>query len=321
MSEVINRGMETDQEETGESATVVDVRLKTSRKVYAFEIGDMDVRPGTTVVADSEMGPCLGYVIGHKYEVERGEGLRKVLRIATDEDIKTDQENRPLEEEAKAFCIERVKARNLPMKIVATESTLDRRRLIFYFTADGRIDFRELVRDLAARFRTRIEMRQIGVRDEVKMIGSIGVCGRETCCSSFLKTFEPISIRMAKQQELALSQNKLSGICGRLMCCIAYEYEGREDRASQPCKAGHLRPDEEPLEQVAAVEEPEECVPSEAPSPVIQPSQEVSEGGRTLTEERKEPSGKRHAHRKEQKKQKKGRPFSKRRRFWEKKRH
>jgi len=311
VSGVIDRDTETGQD--GSASTVVDVRLKTSRKVYAFEIGDVDVRPGITVVADSEMGPCLGYVIGHKYTIKKAEGpLRKVLRVATEEDIKADQDNRPLEEEAKVFCIERVKARNLPMKIVATESTLDRRRLIFYFTADGRIDFRELVRDLAARFKTRIEMRQIGVRDEVKMIGSIGVCGREACCSSFLKTFEPISIKMAKQQELALSQSKLSGICGRLMCCIAYEYECREERETQPCNA-EPSGQEEPLVEVDTVGLPEEGD--------TQSSQGISieEGGALVEEDQKVHSVRGHAHRKEHKK-KKGKPFSKRKRFW-KKRH
>jgi len=124
------------------------------------------------------------------------------------------------------FCIERIMARGLPMKLVAAESTLDKKRIIFYFTAEGRIDFRELVKDLAAKFKTRIEMRQIGVRDETRIIGDIGICGREVCCKTFLYTFEPISIKMAKKQELSLNISKLSGLCGRLMCCLRYEYEG-----------------------------------------------------------------------------------------------
>jgi len=215
----------TEEKAAGQGMTVVDVRFKTSKKVYTFEAGDIAIEPGMIVVGELEMGIFLGHVIGPRYVInDTGQPLRKIVRIATEEDIQTDAENRAFEKEAKAFCIERVKARNLPMKITSAETTLDRKRLIFYFTADGRIDFRELVRDLAARFKMRIEMRQIGVRDEVRMIGGIGACGRETCCSSFLTSFEPVSIKMAREQELTLNQNKLSGICGRLMCCIGYEY-------------------------------------------------------------------------------------------------
>jgi hypothetical protein len=136
------------------------------------------------------------------------------------------EENKKLEKEARDFCVERVMARGLQMKLVGAEATLDRKRIIFYFTADGRIDFRELVKDLAARFKTRIEMRQIGVRDEARLIGGLGVCGRELCCNTFLTSFEPVSIKMAKKQELVLNVGKLSGLCGRLMCCLRYEYDG-----------------------------------------------------------------------------------------------
>ncbi len=305
-------------------AVIVDVRFKTSKKVYTFEIDDMDIELGTAVVAESEMGLCLGHVVGLRHRTDRPEQpLKKVIRIATEEDIETDRKNRPFEEEAKAFCIERVKSRNLPMKVVATETTLDRKRLIFYFTADGRIDFRELVRDLAAKFKTRIEMRQIGVRDEVKIMGSIGACGRVTCCSSFLTTFEPISIKMAKQQELALSQSKLSGICGRLMCCIAYEYEGSAERDIPTIT-------EDSYAETSQLSEPEKALAEELKKPVS--CHEVCPVMRqeTIEEQLKEEMGKeekkgshrkRHSHKKVQKKKDKGRPFSKRKRFLEKKKH
>lgn len=212
-----------------ESVSVVGVRFRSCGKVYTFEVGDLEVSPGTKVVVDSKMGLSLGNVVASKHVMERkGEPFKKVLRIANEQDFETTTNNRAFEDEAKAFCVEKVKGLNLPMKIVTTETTLDKKRVVFYFTADGRIDFRELVRDLAGKFKTRIEMRQIGVRDEVKLLGGIGCCGRQACCSLFLSSFEPITIRMAKQQELSINQSKLSGICGRLMCCLGYEYKNGE---------------------------------------------------------------------------------------------
>lgn len=211
---------------------VVSIRFKQCGKIYDFEVNGIDAEPGMRVVVESEMGLTLGFVVKAKHNVDLPEQqFKKILRIATGEDIETDKNNRSLEEEAKTFCVEKAESRNLPMRIVSTEATLDKKRLIFYFTAEGRIDFRELVRDLASRFKTRIEMRQIGVRDEVKLVGGIGICGREVCCRTFLTSFEPISIRMAKKQELALNPGKLSGICGRLMCCLGYEVEqpGKEE--------------------------------------------------------------------------------------------
>jgi cell fate regulator YaaT (PSP1 superfamily) len=213
---------------------VVGVRYKSCGKIYNFEIGDIDLAPGTQVIVDSEMGLGVGYVVVPKHTIEKpGDPLKKVLRVASEKDIETIKSNRILQDEARAFCAEKAKEYNLEMKVVTTETTLDKKRLVFYFTADGRIDFRELVRDLAAKFKTRIEMRQIGVRDEVKMIGALGACGRQACCNLFLTAFAPITIRMAKEQELSINQSKLSGICGRLMCCLGYEHRepGEEGRA------------------------------------------------------------------------------------------
>ncbi|MCL4456740.1 MAG: hypothetical protein M1147_08095 [Nitrospirae bacterium] len=206
---------------------VVGIRFKSCGKIYDFEVNGIEVNEGDSVVVESDFGVSIGRVIRGRRTVEAGgRELKKVMRIVGEDDIKTDEGNRKLEQEAKDFCVERIMARGLQMKLVGAESTLDRKRIIFYFTADGRIDFRELVKDLAARFKTRIEMRQIGIRDEAKLIGGLGVCGRELCCSTFLTSFEPVSIKMAKRQDLALNVGKLSGLCSRLMCCLRYEYEG-----------------------------------------------------------------------------------------------
>ena len=211
---------------------VVGVRFKTCRKIYHFEVNGLEVKRGDMVVVDSDLGLSIGHVMLERRTLEGStKEIKKVVRKATDEDLRLREQNMDLEAEAHAHCLERIMARGLPMKLVCTEVTLDRRRIVFYFTADGRIDFRELVKDLAAKFRTRIEMRQIGVRDEAKIMGGIAICGRELCCRKFLTSFEPISIKMAKSQELVLNANKLSGVCGRLMCCLSFEYseKGEED--------------------------------------------------------------------------------------------
>jgi cell fate regulator YaaT (PSP1 superfamily) len=204
---------------------IIGIRFKSCGKIYDFEANGVEVTKGDLVVAESEFGLTIGNVVIERHTVEAPEReLKKVLRRASEEDLRQQQDNVKLEEEAKDFCTERIMARGLMMKPVSTEVTLDRKRIIIYFTAEKRIDFRELVKDLAAKFKTRIEMRQIGVRDEAKLLGGMGVCGRELCCSRFLTFFEPISIKMAKRQELILNTGKLSGLCGRLMCCLGYEY-------------------------------------------------------------------------------------------------
>ena len=208
---------------------VIGIRLKTCGKVYDYEADGIEVNKGDTVVVDSEMGLSIGFVVVGRHPLTGTyKQLKKVLRKTTDDDIRQKKENEALESDAKEYCQERVMARGLPMKLISTEATLDRKRIVFYFSAEGRIDFRELVKDLAAKFKTRIEMRQIGVRDEAKIVGGLGICGRELCCRTFLTSFEPISIKMAKSQELVLNANKLSGVCGRLMCCLSYEYSENE---------------------------------------------------------------------------------------------
>ncbi len=205
----------------------VGIKFKRCGKIYDFELNGIEVKEGDAVVVESDFGLSIGTVVIGRHDAGASEReLKKILRLANDEDFRAREENRRLEQEARAFCSERVMARGLPMKLVGSESTLDRKRVVFYFTADGRIDFRELVKDLAARFKTRIEMRQIGVRDEAKHVGGVGICGRELCCNTFLSSFDPVSIKMAKRQELVLNVGKLSGLCSRLMCCLRYEYEG-----------------------------------------------------------------------------------------------
>jgi cell fate regulator YaaT (PSP1 superfamily) len=206
---------------------VLGIRFKPCGKVYDFEVNGLEVREGDQVIVESDFGLSLGKVIKGRRTIEKGEReLKRVVRAATEEDFRTKEENKQLEKEAREFCMERIMARGLPMKLVTTETTLDKKRIVFYFTAEGRIDFRELVKDLASKFKTRIEMRQIGVRDEAKLLGGFGVCGRPLCCNTFLSSFEPVSIKMAKKQEMVLNIGKLSGLCSRLMCCLRYEYDG-----------------------------------------------------------------------------------------------
>jgi cell fate regulator YaaT (PSP1 superfamily) len=204
---------------------IIGVRFKSCGKIYNFAIDGLQVQKGDTVVVESEFGLSIGSVVVGPHAGESSDReLKKVIRLAAEGDFRQKADNETFAKEAMDFCRERVMARGLPMKLVCSEATLDRKRIVFYFTADGRIDFRELVKDLAAKFKTRIEMRQIGVRDKAKIVGGLGICGKELCCRLFLTSFEPISIKMAKQQELVLNTGKLSGTCGRLMCCLGYEY-------------------------------------------------------------------------------------------------
>jgi cell fate regulator YaaT (PSP1 superfamily) len=206
---------------------VVGVRFKTGCKIYNFDAGELELSPGDTVVVNSEQGMGCAKVAVAPAEIEElpgGKELKKVIRKATEDDMYRIGLSVEKEAEAFRYCSSKISEREMVMKLVRVEWAFDNSRATFYFTADGRVDFRELVRDLAFRFKIRIEMRQIGVRDEAKMIGGYGPCGRELCCASFLKDFEPVSIKMAKKQNLVLNPQKISGVCGRLMCCLGYEY-------------------------------------------------------------------------------------------------
>jgi cell fate regulator YaaT (PSP1 superfamily) len=207
---------------------IAGIRLRGVCKIQHFDCTDLPLHKGDYAVVATERGTALGEVVT-RVENHASPGRRnpfpKVVRVATADDLRSHQENARREADAHALCLRRIAARSLPMKLVRTEILLDRSKTVFYFTADGRIDFRELVKDLAHDLRTRIEMRQIGVRDEARVVGGIGPCGKGLCCAVFLADFEPITIRMAKDQNLALNPAKLSGVCGRLMCCIIYEHE------------------------------------------------------------------------------------------------
>ncbi|PTX55214.1 cell fate regulator YaaT (PSP1 superfamily) [Melghirimyces profundicolus] len=206
--------------------SVVGVRFRQAGKIYYFDPGKWEIRKNDSVIVETVRGVEFGRVVTgtrHVTEEEVVLPLKKVIRVATDEDVKQVEKNQRAAREALSICEEKIRNHGLEMKLVDAEYTFDRNKIIFYFTADGRVDFRELVRDLASVFRTRIELRQIGVRDEAKMLGGIGPCGQVLCCSSFLGDFEPVSIKMAKDQNLSLNPAKISGLCGRLMCCLKYE--------------------------------------------------------------------------------------------------
>jgi cell fate regulator YaaT (PSP1 superfamily) len=197
-------------------------------KTFHFDCTGVSVRKGDFAVVQTERGVSLGEVVQRLDDYTPRNptaSYNKVLRLATAEDLHAHQENVRRETDAEAFCERRIAGRELAMKLVRSEYLLDRSKVIFYFTADGRIDFRELVKDLAHELRTRIEMRQIGVRDEARVVGGVGPCGKELCCATFLQDFEPITVKMAKDQKLSLNPAKLSGVCGRLMCCLIYEHE------------------------------------------------------------------------------------------------
>ena len=210
-----------------EMARVVGVKLYDG-KIYEFDALDMELKLNDRVLVETEKGRFLGKVAVEPREKETRlllKILRPVLRRATEEDLKQDEKNVETQKEALDFCLQRIRVRELPMKLVRVEFLFDRSKGIFYFISEKRVDFRELVKDLASKYHTRIEMRQIGVRDEAKMVGGMGSCGRELCCYRFLNTFDLVSVRMAKEQNLALNPEKISGVCGRLMCCLAFEHE------------------------------------------------------------------------------------------------
>ncbi len=210
---------------------VVGVRFRTAGKIYYFAPGTFELVQGSHVIVETARGVEFGTVMIAPRELPEEkviQPLKPVLRIATPEDEKTEEKNRQKEKEAFRICLEKIQKRGMEMKLVDAEYTFDNNKLLFYFTADGRIDFRELVKDLAAVFRTRIELRQIGVRDETKILGGIGICGRPLCCNTFLSEFAPVSIKMAKEQNLSLNPSKISGVCGRLMCCLKNEEETYE---------------------------------------------------------------------------------------------
>lgn len=215
---------------------VIGVRFRQAGKIYFFAPGKLHIKKGDKVIVETARGVEFGRVVSAPREVpdeEIMQPLKSVIRIATEEDKRNEEKNREKEKEAFDICQEKIRKHNLDMKLINAEYTFDNNKVLFYFTADGRIDFRELVKDLAAVFRTRIELRQIGVRDETKIRGGIGICGRPLCCHTYLSEFAPVSIKMAKEQNLSLNPTKISGVCGRLMCCLTNEEETYEELNSR----------------------------------------------------------------------------------------
>ena len=211
---------------------VIGVRFRTAGKIYFFDPLQFDIKKGDNVIVETARGIEFGTVVGDPKEVADDkviQPLKPVLRIANEKDKEQEAANKIKEREAFKICLEKIRKHKLEMKLIDAEYTFDNNKVLFYFTADGRIDFRELVKDLAAVFKTRIELRQIGVRDETKILGGIGICGRPLCCHTHLSEFVPVSIKMAKEQNLSLNPTKISGVCGRLMCCLKHEEETYEE--------------------------------------------------------------------------------------------
>lgn len=215
---------------------VIGVRFRSAGKIYYFDPAGFDIKQGDNVIVETARGIEYGMVVLGPRDVEEDkiiQPLKPVIRQATDDDNAIEKRNKEKEKEAFQICLEKIKKHGLEMKLIDSEYTFDNNKVLFYFTADGRIDFRELVKDLASVFKTRIELRQIGVRDETKIVGGIGICGRPLCCNTFLSEFAPVSIKMAKEQNLSLNPTKISGVCGRLMCCLKNEEDAYEELNSK----------------------------------------------------------------------------------------
>ena len=219
-------------DEQNKTVQVVDIQFRPGQKVYFFDPAGITCKPGDHVIIDTARGPEYGYCVSGNHDISTKEvvaPLRPVIRLATEQDEKKAQENQKTEKKAYEICLQKIREQELDMQLVSAECSFDGTKILFFFTADERVDFRELVKSLAGVFHTRIELRQIGVRDKAKMVGGLGICGRPFCCASFLDDFQPVSIKMAKTQNLSLNPTKISGTCGRLMCCLKYEQDAYED--------------------------------------------------------------------------------------------
>jgi len=220
---------------------IVGIRFRKGGKVYHFDPGDISLKRDDFVTVHTEQGVGLGQVVEppcFRNASTHCPDLKKVERLATEEEVQKHQDNLEFEEDSRNYCLDRIRAHNLEMNLVDVEYFFDGSKIIFYFTADGRVDFRELLKDLVRRLRTRVELRQIGIRNQAKMVGGLGACGRPLCCSTFLKNFHAVSIKMAKEQNLSLNPTKISGACGRLMCCLQYEYETYKELKKDMPKMG-----------------------------------------------------------------------------------
>lgn len=244
-------------------ANIIGVRFKKTGKIYFFDPDGIEIEQGKHVIVETAMGKEYGEVAIANRNIPDNKlvkPLKKIIRVATNKDKKQHEENKEKEKEALKICEKKIKEHGLDMKLTDVEYKFDRSKLLFFFKADGRIDFRDLVKDLAAIFKTRIELRQIGVRDEVKNLGGNGMCGRELCCCSFLGNFETVSIKMAKEQNISLNPSKISGNCGRLMCCLKYEQEVYEEKLKRLPKVGAIVKTEDGEGEVCGVETLKEIV-------------------------------------------------------------
>lgn len=244
-------------------ANIIGVRFKKPGKIYFFDPDGIEIEQGKHVIVETAMGKEYGEVAIANRNIPDNKlvkPLKKIIRVATNKDKKQHEENKEKEKEALKICEKKIKEHGLDMKLTDVEYKFDRSKLLFFFKADGRIDFRDLVKDLAAIFKTRIELRQIGVRDEVKNLGGNGMCGRELCCCSFLGNFETVSIKMAKEQNISLNPSKISGNCGRLMCCLKYEQEVYEEKLKRLPKVGAIVKTEDGEGEVCGVETLKEIV-------------------------------------------------------------
>lgn len=222
---------------------IVGVRFRLPGKIYFFDPGEMNLNMRDNVIVETSMGPEFGTVVISNREIDEtkmAQPLKKIIKKASEDDMKKEEENKKEEKRAFDTCKQKIKEHKLEMNLVEAKYLFDKSKLIFYFTAEGRVDFRDLVKDLASIFRTRIELRQIGVRDQVKRLGGNGVCGRELCCCSFLNNFDAVSIKMAKEQNLSLNTSKITGNCGRLMCCLKYEQNVYEDKIKKMPHVGAI---------------------------------------------------------------------------------
>jgi cell fate regulator YaaT (PSP1 superfamily) len=220
---------------------IVGVKFRKEGKIYSFDAADLPLKRDDIVVVDTENGPAIGTVAKEVQAVPiTSAGMKNVIRMAADEDLLTCENNRRLEQEAMQFCTRRIAERQLHMKLIEVECLFDKSKMLFSFTAESRVDFRDLVKDLVQKFRTRIELRQIGARQEARIIKGLGVCGREVCCATLLQSLDRVSVKMAKEQNMSLNPEKISGLCGRLMCCLGYEYDGYADMKKDMPKCGKM---------------------------------------------------------------------------------
>ena len=222
---------------------IVGVKFKKEGKIYSFHAADLPLKRDDLVVVSTDNGPAIGTVVTEVKAVpdeQLAANLKNVLRLATEEDFRTCEKNHKLEREAMQFCVRRIAERQLPMKMIDVECLFDKSKMLFSFTAETRVDFRDLVKDLVQRFRTRIELRQIGARQEARVIKGLGICGREVCCATLLHNLDRVSVKMAKEQNMSLNPEKISGLCGRLMCCLGFEYDGYADLKKDMPKCGKM---------------------------------------------------------------------------------